>query len=373
MSTVQICKRCIMDDLADPTISFDRDGICNYCNDAGSRMETCYFPNAEGEKKLSQLISFLKEQGKNKDFDCLMGISGGVDSSYLAYLGAVKWGLRILAVHVDDGFNTPQAVENINNLCQKANIDLKVIKPDAEQFCALTRAFILAGVPNIAIPQDNVLTAILYKQASKYKINHFLSGANFSLESILQRGNTHNAMDTVHIKAINRRFGNRSIKNLPLIGIWDKYVFQNYVKGVKTYRPLNYIDYNLENALQELADFSGYRYYGAKHCESYLTKFMQWHYLPVKFNVDKRKSHLSSLIVSGQMSREEALAAMEKTMYDQDELQKDLQLIADKLGFSPAELTELVKAPGHAHSEYAQSYWIRFSALARKVRFLFGE
>lgn len=368
-----ICNRCIMDDAGDQTIVFDQRGICNYCSDASGRMASYYFPNAEGEKKLSQLISFLKEQGKNREFDCLMGISGGLDSTYLAYLGAVKWNLRILAIHVDDGFNTPQATENISNLCAEANIDLKIIKPDPEQFCDLTRAFILAGVPNIAIPQDNILTAILYQQAAKYKINHFLSGANFSLESILQRGNTHNAMDTTHIKALHRRFSTGKIDKLPLIGIWDKYVFQNYLKGIKTYRPLNYINYDLKGSLQELADFSGYQYYGAKHCESYLTKFMQWHYLPVKFNVDKRKSHFSSLIVSGQMSRDEALAEMQKPLYNPDELQHDLQLIAEKLNFTPQELTDLINSPAHSHQEYKQSCWIKFSALARKVRFLFGE
>ena len=249
----------------------------------------------------------------------MMGISGGLDSAYLAYLGAAQWGLRILAIHVDDGFNTPLAEKNIHDLCEKGGIDLRIIKPDQELFCDLTRAFILAGVPNIAIPQDNVLTAILYQQAAEYKINYFLSGANFALESILQRGNTHNAMDTVHIHAIHKKFGHLPLKNLPLIGIWSKYLFQKYIYRIQTFRPLDYVNYNLKDALKELYEFSGYTYYEAKHCESCLTKFMQWYYLPEKFGVDKRKSHFSSLIVTNQMERKEALQQLSKKMHS-DEL-----------------------------------------------------
>lgn len=371
MKEYQICSRCIMDNSADDTISFDSNGYCNYCSDALKRMPNYYFP--QNKEKIEQFITWLKEQGKNKPYDCLMGISGGLDSSYLAYLGAAKWGLRILAIHIDDGFNTPLAEKNIHDLCSKASIELKVIKLNQEQFCDLTRSFILAGVPNIAIPQDNIMTAVLYQQAAENKINYFLSGANFALESILQRGNTHNATDTVHIRAIHKRFGRESIKDLPLIGIWNKYLLQKYLHGINTFRPLNYVNYNLKSALQELHDFSGYTYYEAKHCESLFTKFVQWYYLPEKFDVDKRKSHYSSLIVTDQMSREEALQLLQKKMYSDEMRQKDLKLIAEKLSFSFDELCSILNSPGHSHSDYPHSLLINFASVAKRFRKVFGE
>ena len=371
MQKYQICSRCVMDNVADDTITFDKNGICNYCSSALERLPFYYFP--DGKKKITQLVNSLKQQGKGKKYDCMMGLSGGLDSSYLAYLGAAKWGLRILGIHVDDGFNTPLAEQNISSLCHRCGIELHVIKPDQKQFCDLTRAFILAGVPNIAIPQDNFLTAVLYQQASKYKINHFLSGANFALESILQRGNTHNAMDTTHIHAIHKRFGKQSIESFPLVGIWNKYLLQKYLHGIKTHRPLNYINYNLKTALKELYDFSGYTYYEAKHCESDLTKFMQWYYLPEKFGIDKRKSHFSSLIVTNQMSREEALMSLQHMMYTDEIREKDLKRIAEKLSFSFDELCDILKKSSHAHTDYPYSLLVNFASLARRFRKIFGE
>ena len=371
MKTYQVCSRCVMDNSADDTISFNEEGFCNYCSDALSRLPYSYFP--DDEEKTAQLVSWLKQQGKNKKYDCVMGLSGGLDSSYLAYLGAIKWGLRILAIHVDDGFNTPLAEKNIKDLCKQCKIDLNITKPDAEQFCDLTRSFVLAGVPNITIPQDNVLSAVLYQQAREHKINYFLSGANFALESILQRGNTHYATDTVHIRAIHKKFGTKSIGNLPLLGMWNKYVLQKYLRGVQTYRPLNYINYDLHKALQELRDFSGYTYYEAKHCESYLTKFAQWYYLPEKFGVDKRKSHFSSLIVTNQMKREDALNLLQQKMYSDETREADLKLIAEKLSFSYDELCDILKMSPHAHTEYPCSLLINFAGIARKFRRILGE
>ena len=168
------CSRCVMDDSSDSTIRFDADGVCNYCTDAIEKGKLGYFPEKEGQRKLAQMIERLKEAGKGKPYDCLMGISGGLDSAYLAYLGAVKWGLRICAIHVDDGFDTELAKNNIRNLCEKCHIELKVITPDAEQFNDLTRAYFMAEVPNAAIPQDNILFACLYDYARKYKIYNSL-------------------------------------------------------------------------------------------------------------------------------------------------------------------------------------------------------
>ena len=291
MNTYQRCTRCVMDNRSDDRIVFDDNGVCNYCTTAFNNMNKIYFPNEEGTKKLNTLIQKLKVDGKGKKYDCLMGISGGLDSSYLAYLGATKWGLRILGIHIDDGFDTEIAQKNIKNLCDKANIDLIIEKPDSEQYNNLTKAFILAEVPNIAIPQDNILFACLYKYAINYKINNFLSGSNFALESILQKGNTFTVYDMVHIHDIHKKYGEKPINKLPFLSQYKKDLLA-YHYHIKTFSPLNYVDYNKSCAIKELKEFCNFNYYEAKHLENTLTKIIQLYWFPKKFNVDKRTSHL---------------------------------------------------------------------------------
>ena len=357
MIKFQRCNRCIMDNVSDANIQFDRDGNCNYCTNALAVKPYRYFPNKEGEKKLQQLLTVLKNSARGKEFDCLMGISGGLDSAYLAYLGAVKWGLRILAVHVDDGFDTELAKKNIENLVEKANITLITIKPDDDQFLDLNRAFFYAEVPNLAIPQDNVLFAALYDFARKKKIKYFLSGHNFSLESILQSGNTHSAYDLVHIKAIHKLLGTKPINKLPLIS-WQRRMIDNRILHLKTVTPLNYIDYNKERAVKELHDFSGFTYYEAKHLENVLTKVVQLIWFKEKFKVDKRTSHLSSLIISGQLSRDEALRLYAQPAYDKDQMEKDIAFVLDKLQIPREEFDRILQSPPKQHIDYRTSYFL---------------
>jgi len=209
----QLCKRCVMDNSSDSNIFFDDNGFCNYCTEALKSKKYIYFPNQEGKKKLDSLISRLKSENKGNKYDCIMGISGGLDSSYLAYLG-FKWGLRVLAVHIDDGFDTGISKRNIEKLVKATNMDFVVEKPDAKQFNDLTKAFFLAGVPNLATPQDNVLFACIYRLVRKYKLRTFLSGGNFALECILQKGNTHSAGDVTNIKDIHKLYGRGPIDKL---------------------------------------------------------------------------------------------------------------------------------------------------------------
>ena len=255
------CTRCVMDDRADATITFDENGVCNYCTKALADAKTVWFPNEQGQEKLNALLAQIREAGKGKKYDCIMGISGGLDSSYLAYLGS-KWGLRILGVHVDDGFDTEISKNNIQKLCKAAKIDLVTITPDAEQFNDLTRAYMLAGVPNLATPQDNVLFACLYSYMREHQIKYFLTGANFALESILQRGNTYTPYDTVNIRAIHRRFGRKSIRGLKLISRY-RVILEKKLLGVETVAPLNLVPYERDRAFAELADFCGFEYYGS--------------------------------------------------------------------------------------------------------------
>jgi asparagine synthetase B (glutamine-hydrolysing) len=290
---LQTCNRCVMDNSSDSTIYFDENGFCNYCTNALKVKKTAYFPNEEGKRKLDALIGRLKSEGKGKKYDCIMGISGGLDSSYLAYLGS-KWGLRILAVHVDDGFDTEICKRNIEKLMKATNIDYVVEKPDAVQFNALIKAYFMAGVPNLAVPQDNILFACVYRLIRNYKIRTFLSGGNFALECILQQGNTYRSFDVTNIKAIHKASGTEPIDKLPLLSDYRRFIDQKLLK-IETLRPLNLIDYNRERALNELADFCGFEYYGSKHLENTLTKFIQVYWFYKKFGVDKRRSHLSSI------------------------------------------------------------------------------
>lgn len=365
---VQVCTRCVMDNASDKTISFDGNGNCNYCNNALNRMKSTYFPNEEGSRLLDELLVKIKKEGRGKKYDCIMGISGGLDSSYLAYLGAVKWKLRILAIHIDDGFNTPSASDNIKKLCEKANIGLKVIKPDEQQFNDLTRSFIRAGVPDIAIPQDNLIFSYLYKESHKTGVKNFLSGGNFALESILEKGNSHGAFDKTNIKDIQKTFGTTSINKLPVMSLFKKGIITKYFLRINTYRPLDLIDYNRDIAIKELYQFCGFKYYGSKHLENTLTTFTQLYWFPHKFNVDKRKSHLSSMIVSGQIGRKEALEQLNKPLYEKNEMNGIIKIIQNKLNISDTEFSAIIEQKPKQHTEYKTSL---FNGLLDKYYFKF--
>jgi len=347
----QICNRCIMDNTSDKEISFNEKGECNYCSAAINNKDKLYFPGDEGKKKIEEMVKTLKNHGKNKKYDCIMGLSGGLDSSYLAYIGAKKWGLRILAVHIDDGFDTDLAKENIANLCRECNIELKIVAPDAEQFNALTKAYILAEVPNIAIPQDNVLFACLYNFAKEYKVNYFLSGTNYALECVLQKGNSHNPFDVINIKDINKKFGTKPIDKLPFLSTRQKLIDLYFLK-IKTYRPLDYIDYNKNRAIKELSEFCNFKYYEAKHLENTLTKIIQLHWFYKKFKVDKRRSHLSSLIVSNQMTRDEAIAEISKPNCNIEDLNKDIDFVLKTLDLPANKFEEIMNREGKQHTDY---------------------
>jgi len=354
-----------MDNKADNFITFNEDGICNYCTEALSKKNKIYFPNEEGQKRLDNMIEKLKCDNKHKKYDCLMGISGGLDSSYLAYLGAAKWGLRILAVHIDDGYDTEISKSNIKKLCEKTKIDMVTIKPDSEQFNDLTRAYVLARVPNLAVPQDNILFATIYNFAKEYNIKTFLSGGNFALESILQRGNTINAYDLANLKDIHSKFGSKPISKLPLISDLQLDI-NRWLLNLKTFRPLNYLDYNREKALKELYDYCGFEYYGSKHLENVLTKFIQTYWLPNKYGVDKRTSHYSSMIISDQMSRDEALKLLEKPVYDES-IYDEIDMILCNINLTKEKFDEIMKMPPKQHTDYKTSNYVKIRRQISKI------
>ena len=348
---MQICNRCVMTDHGDPTIHFDDNGICNYCTDAFEKKKTVYFPGDEGNEKISKMIEILKKDGEGREYDCLMGISGGLDSSYLAYLGAAKWGMRIAALHIDDGYDTEISTCNINLLCEKCGIKLFTIKPDLLQYNDLVKSYIKAGVPDLSVPQDNLFINFLYKFAIEHDIHYFLSGGNFALECILQRGNTCDKYDKKNIMAIHKRFGEGPIDKLEIFTSYKKYIYE-YIYKIQTYKPLDYVDYNRDRAFKELEEFCGFKYYGRKHLENYLCSFLQLYWLPNKFKVDKRTSHLSSMIVSGQMTREQALEELKEPLYDEKYMEKVKSLICKNMNMAVEELDRYVAEPGCQHNAY---------------------
>lgn len=356
----QSCTRCIMDNKNDPYIWFDEQGFCSYCTEALKYKDLIYFPNEEGAKKLATLIQKIKKSGEGKKYDCMMGLSGGLDSSYLALLGK-QWGLRILAVHVDDGFDTEVAKSNIGKLCQACDLELITIKPDEEQFNGLTKAFLLSGSANPDTPQDNVLFASLYSYAKKYKIRYFLSGGNFALESILQKTSKTNTFDTKRIKYIQKKYGDTPITKLNIISNYRR-VVDKYIYRIRTIRPLNLIDYNKARAIEELNRYCDFQYYEAKHCENYLTKVIQLYWLPIKFKLDKRKSHLSSLIISNQMDRDRAIEEMSRLPYDLPNMERDVNYVLSKLKLDRVQFDEILKEGGTLMSDEKTSIGYRIAS-----------
>ena len=344
------CSRCLMSNSSDSTMTFDSEGHCTYCNGAIKWLRSSYFPNEHGEKKFKKAIAEAKKAGKGNKYDCIIGISGGLDSSYLAYKLS-NTGLRVLAVHIDDGYDTEISKQNIARLINKTGYDYKVITPDASQFNALTLAYMKAGVPNIAVPQDNVLFAFLYDCIRKYHIKYFFSGSNLALESIYQKGNTWKNTDVVNIKAIHKKYGTKPIDNLKFLSTMRRTIDKR-IYGIKTVTPLDFMDYNRDRAFAELKEYCGFEYYGRKHLENSLTAFVQLRWFPEKFNVDKRTWHLSSMIISGQMTREQAMKELEEPMFDKTIMRDYQNQIIRNLGITNDELEKMINSPGHQHFEY---------------------
>lgn len=369
----KICSRCVMDNTIDTSITFNLQGQCNYCTDVLNRMKLEYFPNDIGRSKLNSVIDKIKKESVGNQYDCIIGISGGVDSSYVLYL-AYQYNLRVLAVHIDDGLDTEIAMKNIHNLCEKANAELLIVKPDKKQYKDLLLSFFKASVPNLAMPQDNILIASLFDTIKQNQTKYILVGDNFSMESILERpSGINNAYDKKHIFALQKLFGTQPIDKLKILSLFEFYILRRYFQNIVKVVPLNYMDYNLQKALDELKAFSGYTYYGGKHYESILTRFLQCYYLPVKYGFDKRKSHFSSMIISGQMTREEALMRMKQPLYPNVELmQSDFEFIADYLNISRSEFDSILSLPPKQHNDYPISFFNQFAGLARVFRRYLG-
>lgn len=347
----QRCVRCVMD-TTDPEIRFNDEGVCSHCLQFDQLSASIWSPDEKGAKLLEDMSEKIRAYGKGKEYDCIVGMSGGVDSSYLLYLAVRVMKLRPLVVHVDAGWNSELAVRNIENLCNGLGVELFTHVVDWEEMRDLQVAYLKSGVPNQDVPQDHIFFSRLYTFAIENKIKYVLNGANHATESVLPKAWGYNATDSRQIKAINKRFGTRPLKQFLLTGLFKTYVYYPFIKRMKLVRPLDLIDYNKEEAIEFLTKEFDWVYYGGKHFESRWTRFFQSYYLPKKFGYDKRLAHLSSLILSGQTTREDALKELENPPYDAATLDDDLEYIAKKLWISVEELEGFIDAPNRRHEDY---------------------
>jgi N-acetyl sugar amidotransferase len=340
-----------MDD-SNPFIEFDESGECNCCRAARSRQVHEWFPGDEGRKRLNLLVNELRRAGRGRDYDAMIGLSGGVDSSYLAHFLRTEFDLRLLAVHVDAGWDSEAAVRNIELLTKALSLDLHCEVLEWGEVRDLQLAFLRASVLNQDIPQDHAFLASLFRLSRKYGVTHFASGVNFSSECVVPPHWGYPATDGKHLRAIHKLFGEKPLTQFPVISAFE-YVWQVRIQGrpINVY-PLNYLPYDKEKAKKELIDKYGYRDYGQKHQESRFTKFYQDCYLPKRYGFDKRRLHYSSLIVSGQLSREEALKLLEQPIIDPTTESRDMKFVAKKLGISVANLESLIQLPVVNHEDY---------------------
>ncbi len=353
MDSYKVCSFCVMD-TTDPLITFDTEGRCNHCRDAEAMLATQYKPNAEGAARLEEMLVKIRASGKGKPYDCILGLSGGTDSSWMAYKSK-EWGLRPLLFHIDAGWNSEIAQRNIENIVKTLNYDLFTYVVDWEEMRDLQRSYLAASLPNQDVPQDHIFFAVLFKKTREMKINYWLSGSNLTSESILPRSWGYNAMDSIQLKAIHKRFGKVPLKSYTTLSFLEYCLFYSSLKsfgGVESFSPLNLIPYNVAEAKAIMSQKFGWQDYGKKHYESRFTKFFQAHYLPVKFGYDKRKAHLSSLIVSGEISRSEALAELEKPLYDEQSLAADKAFVLKKLGYTEEDWANIMTAPTKRHQDY---------------------
>jgi N-acetyl sugar amidotransferase len=345
----QQCNRCVMD-TGDSEIVFDEDGYCNHCKEYFENTSKRTYQGKESDMQLAQLVNKIKRKGRNKEYDCVIGVSGGVDSIYTAYL-AKKMGLRPLAVHMDNGWNSELAVSNIEKILKKLNIDLITEVLDWEEFRDLQLAFLKASVPEAETPTDIAIPAAMHKVAAKYNIKYIFSGGNFATEGILPKSWHYNAKDVKFLKAIHKKFGTKKRKSFPTFG-FEKEMYYKLVKGIRMIYPLNYVPYNKQEAMKVLEHELEWKNYGGKHHESIYTKFVQSYLLPEKFGIDYRRATFSTQICAGEITRDEALTELNKKPYDEAGVEEEKIYLCKKLCIDADELNEILNLPARSYKDY---------------------
>jgi N-acetyl sugar amidotransferase len=365
----RICTNCVMD-TTDAAIIFGPNGVCDHCNTYYNHTLPSWDTKEKGQRELDTLVTRIKESGRGKDFDCIIGMSGGIDSSYLTYLAKEEFGLKPLVFHVDAGWNSQEAVNNIEKLVDHLGLDLYTEVIDWEEMRDLQLAFFKSGVPHVDAPQDHAFFATKYKFAEKYKVKHILTGANLSTECIRNPIQwMYYQSDSIQLKDIHRQFGTKPLKRFPTTSILRHKLYLPYVKGIRAVRPLNYVPYIKQDAVKLLVERFGWQPYPQKHFESRFTRFYEGYWLYEKFGFDTRKVQYSSLIVTGQMTREEALEKLKKPPYDPETIHQDFEYVATKLGISVEELRGYFGAPNKSYRDYKSQERI-YSAGAKVMKLL---
>jgi N-acetyl sugar amidotransferase len=358
-------------DTSDPDIRFNESGLCNHCLKVESilKKEPYSLSQDEKNKRLEKLINQVKLEGRNNEYNCIIGVSGGVDSTYVAYV-TKKWGLKPLAVHLDNGWNTELSLKNVEVTCRKLDIDLYTHVLDWEEFRNLQISFFKSSTADLEVISDHAITALMYKMAAKVGVKYILAGTNFASESILPDRWSYGHRDWKYIKSVHKRFSSKKLNDFPHLGLLGL----NYhvrIKKTRFVSILDYLDYDKEKAKKILIKELCWKDYGGKHNESLITKFHINYILPTKFGNDKRRAHLSSLIMAGQISRHQALIELEKPQYEEEQMHTDKEYVLKKLGFSESEFDKIMASPSKTYWDYPSynsSRLYKFKQAIRGVR-----
>jgi N-acetyl sugar amidotransferase len=361
----QICTRCVMD-TSDPDIKFDEQGVCNHCHDYDRVIREYVFCGEEGRQKLEAMAGEIKREGAGNDYDCILGMSGGVDSTFVAYK-AKQLGLRPLAIHLDNKWNTEIADANIKNAVRKLGIDLQTHKVDWEEFRDLQLAFLMASTPDSEIPSDHAIVSLMYQVADKLKVKYVLIGRNYRTESHGVPAWSTGHFDWKYIRSVHRQFGSIPLRTYPHRTPREQ---SRYHRRQVWFDILNYVDYRKEDAVRILQEELGWQDYGGKHYESIYTRFVQGYILPEKFGYDKRKMHFSSLICSAEMTRSEALKQLKQPTYPPSLQEEDRVHVLAKLGLSEQEFTEIMQLPKKTIYDYPSYTRDRMRIRASILRFI---
>lgn len=351
----QICSNCVMD-TTDPDITFDEKGRCDFCTSYENDILPNWQPNKDNTKELLKIADKIKAKRKGKKYDCIIGLSGGVDSSYLTYIAKEIMGLNPLIYCVDTGWNLAVATENIEKIVKKLNLDMYTEVVDWNAMRDLQLSFFKAQVPYQDTPQDHVIFAGLYNYAIKNNIKYILTGFNYSTECVKPPYEWTYINDMKFIKDVHKRYGQESIKTLPLCGMIKNRVYYRFIKGMKVIHPLNYISFDKKEIQKKLENEFGWQSYKNKHYENVFTRFFEGYYLPYKFGYDKRKCYLSSLILTNQISRQDALLELNDQPYDKNMVDEDIKYIAKKLEITVEEFENIINGPNKTFRDYKNSF-----------------
>lgn len=352
------CTNCVMD-TSDSRIIFDENGVCDHCLGFKRDVFPNWHPDETGAKLFRAMVAAIKAAGKGRPFDCIMGMSGGLDSSYLLHLAVSEFDLRPLVFHVDGGWNTDLAVNNIQVLVDKLGLDLYTEVINWEEMRDFQLAFFKAGVPHLDIPQDHAFIATLYHFANKHGIKYILNGGNYATECVRNPLEwLYYGTDMAQLRDIHKRFGTIPLRTYPFSSIFFHKVYLRYIRRVKVVKPLNLLPYTKEHASKVLSEEYGWRPYPQKHFESRFTRFYEGYWLPTRFGYDTRRVQYSSLILTGQMTRAEALERLKSPAYDPATIDEDFEYIATKLGISVAELRHYHEMPLKTYKDYKNREWV---------------